>query len=94
MPTPRRRQASTLSDWPQLSLFAVYADEPVFDAGERGTALSDEALEAAKVLYFATPLEAQAYDAARRNRAMGTILGVSSFARSVSSRELLPLAVR
>ncbi|BGP33489.1 hypothetical protein JCM10296v2_005293 [Rhodotorula toruloides] len=87
MPTPRRRQASTLSDWPQPSLFAVYADEPVFDAGERATALSDEALEAAKVLYFATPLEAQAYDAARRNRAMGTILGVSSFARTLSLDE-------
>ncbi|BGO95475.1 hypothetical protein NBRC10512_007730 [Rhodotorula toruloides] len=87
MPTPRRRQASTLSDWPQLSLLAVYADEPVFDAGERATALSDEALEAAKVLYFATPLEAQPYDAARRNRAMGTILGVSSFARTLSPDE-------
>ncbi|BGP01483.1 hypothetical protein NBRC10513v2_005125 [Rhodotorula toruloides] len=87
MPTPRRRQPSALSEWPQLSLFAVYADEPVFDAGERAAGLSDEALEAAKVLYFATPLETQAYDAARRNRAMGTVLGVSSFARTLSPDE-------
>ncbi|BGP25924.1 proteophosphoglycan 5 [Rhodotorula toruloides] len=87
MPLPRRRQPSTLSEWPQLSLLAIYADEPVFDAGEGAAALSDEALEAARILYFATPLEEQPYDAARRNRATGTVLGVSSFARASSGTD-------
>lgn len=89
MSTPRRRQASTVSIWPQLSLVAIYADEPVLDAGERATSLTDEALEAAKVLYFAAPVSEHPCDAARQNRTMGTVLGVSSFARCVPPRQFL-----
>lgn len=79
----RRRERSTLSEWPALSLLAVYRDTPILAGPDASRKLDDAALEAAKVLVFAAPLEREPPNAARRNRIMGTVLGVAAFARSV-----------
>ncbi|GJN90360.1 hypothetical protein Rhopal_003371-T1 [Rhodotorula paludigena] len=81
----RRRERSTLSEWPALSLLAVYRDAPILAGPDASRKLDDAALEAAKVLVFAAPLERDPPDAARRNRIMGTVLGVAAFARAASS---------
>ncbi|GAA5998537.1 uncharacterized protein JCM10292_002766 [Rhodotorula paludigena] len=78
----RRRERSTLSEWPALSLLAVYRDMPILAGPDASHKLDDAALEAAKVLVFAAPLEREPPDAARRNRIMGTVLGVAAFART------------
>ncbi|GAA5990111.1 hypothetical protein JCM10908_005825 [Rhodotorula pacifica] len=84
MSTPRARPRATTSEWPQLSLLTVYSDEPLLDATEQGVRLDDAVLEAARVLYFNTPLETEDLDATRRNRIMGTITGVQGFARTLA----------
>lgn len=80
-PRPRTRTHSSASEWAQLSLLTVYGDEPVLAAAEGDVRLEDAALEAARVLYFVTPLEAGTVDAPRRNRIMGTVTGVQGFSR-------------
>jgi hypothetical protein len=88
MSAPRPRARASLSEWPQLSLLAVYSDEPLLDPTSGDVRLDDAALEAARVLYFNLPLESEELDAARRNRIMGTITGVQGFARCVQSADL------
>ena len=68
----------------------MYSDEPLLDPTPGDVRLDDAAVEAARVLYFNTPLESEEMDAARRNRIMGTITGVQGFARCVESAELQP----
>lgn len=92
MTAPRPRRRSAASEWPQLSLLALYADQPLLDESERGVRLDEAALEAARVLVFKTPLEQEKADAARRNRVMGTVTGVQGFARCVVRRIILAFA--
>ena len=81
MQARRRREASTLSDWPYLSLLAVYRETPVLEAAQEGVRLDDAALEEAKVLFLMSPGGGEALDAQRRARTMGTVMGVAAFAR-------------
>ncbi|GAA5880072.1 hypothetical protein JCM3774_003299 [Rhodotorula dairenensis] len=83
-PRPRTRASPSASEWPRLSLLTVYSDQPLLAAAQRDVRLDDAALEAARVLYFNTPLEDEAVDATRRNRIMGTVTGVQGFARTLA----------
>ncbi|GAA5841747.1 hypothetical protein JCM9279_003091 [Rhodotorula babjevae] len=79
----RRREASTQSEWPQLSLLAVYRETPVLSEADKGARLDDAALEAAKVLCLVSPGSDEALEGARRGRVMGTVMGVAAFARTL-----------
>lgn len=79
----RRREASTQSEWPQLSLLAVYSETPVLAEADKGVRLDDAALEAAKVLCLVSPGGEEVLEGARRGRVMGTVMGVAAFARCV-----------
>ncbi|GAA6032183.1 hypothetical protein JCM8097_007112 [Rhodosporidiobolus ruineniae] len=82
MSASRRRQPSTVSSWPTLSLFAVYAAEPLLDPAEREERLSDAQVEAAKVLFLAAPDEQEPLSMERQGRLMGTVMGVAGFTRT------------
>ncbi|GAA5932950.1 hypothetical protein JCM3775_005273 [Rhodotorula graminis] len=79
----RRREASTQSEWPQLSLLAVYSETAIVAEADEGARLDDAALEAAKVLCLVSPGGQEALEGARRGRVMGTVMGVAAFARTL-----------
>ncbi|GAA6049098.1 hypothetical protein JCM3770_003885 [Rhodotorula araucariae] len=91
MQTRRRREASTLSDWPHLSLLAVYRETAILDDAQQGAELDDAALEEAKVLFLASPGGGEAFDARRRARMMGTVIGVAAFARTLAPEGAEPV---
>ncbi|GAA5904149.1 hypothetical protein JCM6882_003960 [Rhodosporidiobolus microsporus] len=77
MAAPRRRQPSTVSSWPTLSLFAIYSVDPLLDPSERDQRLDDATLEAAKVLLLVTPGEDEPLSKERQGRLMGTVMGLA-----------------
>ncbi|BGP17795.1 hypothetical protein JCM10213v2_005837 [Rhodosporidiobolus nylandii] len=81
MAQPRRRQQSTLSAWPTLSLLAIYSNEPLLTPAERETRLDDATVEAAKLLFVLAPDEDGMLSKERQGRLMGTVMGVAGFTR-------------
>ncbi|GAA5902156.1 hypothetical protein JCM8208_002491 [Rhodotorula glutinis] len=81
----RRREASTQSEWPRLSLLAIYSETPILAEADEGARLDDAALEAAKVLCLVSPGGGEALEGARRGRVMGTVMGVAAFARTLGA---------
>ncbi|GAA5832422.1 hypothetical protein JCM11251_006449 [Rhodosporidiobolus azoricus] len=79
MAAPRRRQPSTFSSWPVLSLFAIYSARPLLDPSQLDVRLDDATLEAAKVLLLVAPGEVESLSRERQGRLMGTVLGVAGF---------------
>ncbi|GAA5958970.1 hypothetical protein JCM3765_000789 [Sporobolomyces pararoseus] len=85
MPTPRTRQHSISSPWPQLSILTVYSSTPLIDSSSKK--LSDEELEAAKILYFyssTTSSSGEEMTPERRRRLLGTVMGVADFAKMMT----------
>ncbi|GAA5979143.1 hypothetical protein JCM5350_007081 [Sporobolomyces pararoseus] len=85
MPTPRTRQHSVSSPWPQLSILTVYSSTPLVDSSSKK--LSDEELEAAKILYFyssTTGTSGEEMTPERRRRLLGTVMGVADFAKTMT----------
>ncbi|GAA6016785.1 hypothetical protein JCM11491_001806 [Sporobolomyces phaffii] len=83
MPTPRSRRTSTSTPWPHLSLFAVYSATPLVEPSS--SKLSDEELEAAKILYFhSTEYLGDTMTPERKRRLMGTVMGVADFAKMMT----------
>ncbi|GAA5933531.1 uncharacterized protein JCM15063_001340 [Sporobolomyces koalae] len=86
MTTPRVRTASTTSTWPHLSLLAVYSSTPLLERDAERNKLSDEQLEAAKILYFRAPTMHDLTDE-RKRRLLGTVMGVADFAKMMTRAE-------
>ncbi|GAA5907290.1 uncharacterized protein JCM6883_001160 [Sporobolomyces salmoneus] len=89
MPTPRTRKLSTASAWPQLSILTIYSSTPILDEPSPSKKLSDEELEAAKILYFYAPAgrdgdQAETMTPERRRRLLGTVMGVADFAKMMT----------
>ncbi|GAA5820563.1 hypothetical protein JCM10212_004843 [Sporobolomyces blumeae] len=95
MPTPRTRQSTASPQWPALSLVAIYSAQPLLDerdprSQEPRTKLSDEELEAAKVIYFwsASAPDARPHeiDPDRKRKMMNTVMGVADFAKMMTTK--------
>ncbi|GAA5852439.1 hypothetical protein JCM8547_006784 [Rhodosporidiobolus lusitaniae] len=87
MAVPRRRQQSTLSSWPTLSLFAVYSAVPLLAAQHQQEKQSDAALEAAKILFLTGAQGEDELTVERQARLMGTVMGVAGFTRTFGGQD-------
>ncbi|GAA5915974.1 hypothetical protein JCM5296_000500 [Sporobolomyces johnsonii] len=82
LPSPRPRQPSTRSSWPKLSLLTIYSTEPLLPS-DAPSNLSDADVQASKVLFFRSLLNDHETQA-RRERWLGTIMGIQHFASMMS----------
>ncbi|GAA5931379.1 hypothetical protein JCM1841_002797 [Sporobolomyces salmonicolor] len=80
--SPRPRQPSTVSHWPKLSLLAIYSTEPLLPS-DAASDLSDADVQASKVLFFRSIVDDQPTQE-RRERWIGTIMGIQHFASMMS----------